>query len=73
MPQDEEWRILAEEATQEKDPNKLIQIIEALNCALDEQERVKIVARRRQRNKASVSATPSLPSIPKPPPKSQPR
>jgi hypothetical protein len=70
MPQDEEWRILAEEATQEKDPNKLIQIIEALNCALDEQERHKVAAERSGRNKDSASAKPSLPSIPKPPPTS---
>jgi hypothetical protein len=33
---EEEWRILAEEAAQEKDPDKLLQIIEALNRALDE-------------------------------------
>ena len=30
-----EWRILAEEAAQEQDPNKLMEIIDALNCALD--------------------------------------
>ncbi len=52
MPQDEEWRILAEEAAQEKDPNKLLQIIEALNRALDEQERHKIVAERIRRKSA---------------------
>jgi len=36
MGQDEEWRILAEEATQEKDPRKLMDIINALTRALDE-------------------------------------
>ena len=38
MPQDEEWRVLAEEAAQEKDPNKLMEIISALTRALDEKE-----------------------------------
>jgi len=38
---EEEWRILAEEAAQEKDPDKLMLIIEALNRALDDQERHK--------------------------------
>jgi hypothetical protein len=32
----EEWKILAEEATQEQDPEKLMQIIQALTNALDE-------------------------------------
>lgn len=41
MPQDAEWRILAEEAAQENDPNKLIEIVEALNRALNEQEQHK--------------------------------
>ena len=39
MPQDEEWRILAEEAQLEQDPNKLLEIISALNRALDEQQK----------------------------------
>jgi hypothetical protein len=52
MPQDEEWRILAEEAVQEKDPNKLMQIIEALNCALDEQERDRKRVERSRRKSA---------------------
>ena len=30
MGQDEQWRILAEEAAQEKDPEKLAEIIDAL-------------------------------------------
>jgi hypothetical protein len=43
MGQDEEWRILAEEAAQEKDPRKLMDIIAALTRALDERnaDRVK--------------------------------
>ncbi len=41
VPHDEEWRILAEEAAQENDPKKLIEIIEALNRALNEQEQRK--------------------------------
>jgi hypothetical protein len=36
MGQVEQWQILAEEAAQEKDPEKLMQIIEALTRALDE-------------------------------------
>jgi hypothetical protein len=36
--QDEEWRILAEEAAQERDPEKLAEIVEALTRALDEHE-----------------------------------
>ncbi len=35
MGQDEQWVILAEEAAQEKDPEKLMEIIKALNEALD--------------------------------------
>jgi len=37
VPHDEEWRILAEEAAQENDLQKLIEIIEALNRALNQQ------------------------------------
>lgn len=37
MPQDaEEWKILAEEAAQEQDPVKLLEIIFALTAAIDE-------------------------------------
>jgi hypothetical protein len=46
MPQEEEWRLLAEESTQEKDPNRLMDIIRALNRALDEQEEQKKTANR---------------------------
>jgi hypothetical protein len=35
MGQDQEWLILAEEAAQEKDPQKLMQIIKSLTEALD--------------------------------------
>ncbi len=38
VPRDAERRILAKEATQENNPNKLIEIIEALNRAVNEQE-----------------------------------
>lgn len=36
MPDDEEWRTLAEEAAQEQDPKKLMEIINSLTAALDE-------------------------------------
>jgi hypothetical protein len=32
----EEWKILAAEAAQEKDPEKLLKIVEALTRALDQ-------------------------------------
>ena len=35
MGQDEQWVILAEEAAQEKDPEKLMKIIKAVTEALD--------------------------------------
>lgn len=38
MGQEEEWQILAEEAAQERDPEKLLEIIASLNRALDERE-----------------------------------
>ena len=38
MPQDQDWRLLAEQAAEEKDPTKLMEIIMALTRALDEQE-----------------------------------
>jgi hypothetical protein len=38
MAQGEQWRVLAEEAAQEKDPKKLMEIINALTHALDEKE-----------------------------------
>ena len=44
MPQDAEWRILAEEAAQENDPQKLMEIIEALTRALDLQNKTKAVS-----------------------------
>lgn len=36
MPHDEEWKILAEEAAQEKDPQKLLEIVQSLTAAIDE-------------------------------------
>lgn len=38
MPAAEEWRILAEEAAQEKDPQKLLEIVDALTAAIDKQQ-----------------------------------
>jgi hypothetical protein len=38
MPDDGDWQILAEEAAQEKDPKKLMEIITALTTALDERQ-----------------------------------
>ncbi len=35
MPHDEEWKILAEEAAQEKDPQKLLEIVKSLTAAID--------------------------------------
>ena len=35
----EDWRILAEEARLEKDPDKLLEIVSALNRALDDREK----------------------------------
>ena len=37
MPHDEEWKILAEEAAQEQDPEKLIEIVHSLTAAIDAQ------------------------------------
>jgi len=37
-PQDQDWRLLAEQAAEEKDPTKLLEIVRALTRALDEQE-----------------------------------
>ena len=42
MPQNAEWRILAEEAAQENNPHKLLEIIEALTHALEEQHKKKM-------------------------------
>jgi hypothetical protein len=38
VPQDVEWRLLAEEASQENNPKKLVEIVEALTRALDQQQ-----------------------------------
>lgn len=45
MPDDDEWRILAEEAAQEQDPKKLIEIINSLTAALDERGTTKAAGR----------------------------
>ena len=36
MPHDDEWEILAQEAAQEHDPKKLIEIVHSLTAAIDE-------------------------------------
>jgi hypothetical protein len=41
MPDNAEWQILAEEAAQEKDPKKLIEIISALTAALEQRQQRK--------------------------------
>jgi hypothetical protein len=35
MTHDQDWRLLAEQASKEQDPAKLLQIIKALTAALD--------------------------------------
>ena len=62
MTQEEEWRILAEEAAQEKDPDKLLKIVQALNRALDEQEQHKAVVERSRRKSAWIFENPPGPS-----------
>jgi len=37
-PQDQDWRLLAEQAAKEKDPAKLMEIIMALTRTLDKQQ-----------------------------------
>jgi hypothetical protein len=45
VPQDIEWRLLAEEASQENNPQKLVEIVEALTRALaQEQHKEKAVS-----------------------------
>jgi len=38
MPQDAEWKILAQKAAQEQDPAKLLQIVLSLVAAIDEEQ-----------------------------------
>jgi hypothetical protein len=39
MPHDEDWKILAaEEAAQEKDPEKLLEIVQSLTAAMDREQ-----------------------------------
>ncbi len=47
MGQVEEWQILAEEAIQEQDPEKLIEIIEALTRALEVRDQQRSQQRQR--------------------------
>jgi len=47
VPQDHDWRDLAEQASQEKDPAKLMEIIRALTRVLDKEE-----ARKRHQREA---------------------
>ena len=42
MAQEQEWRLLAKEASLEKDPKKLIEIVDALNRALEESDHRKL-------------------------------
>lgn len=53
MPHDEEWKILAEEAAQEQDPKKLIEIVHSLTAAIDAQVIRK--AAEQQRKKANAA------------------
>jgi hypothetical protein len=53
-PRDAEWRILAKETAQENDSAKLIEIVDALNRALDEQN-----GTRKQRVRATDEGFPS--------------
>ena len=46
MSENEGWRILAKEAAQERDPQKLMEIVEALTRALDEHEKHRTKAQR---------------------------
>jgi hypothetical protein len=39
MPKDATWQILAKEAAEEEDPEKLMRIIKALTDALDEKDK----------------------------------
>jgi hypothetical protein len=40
-PDDATWRILAKEAAEEEDPEKLLQIVKTLSLALEEEEEAK--------------------------------
>jgi hypothetical protein len=54
LPDEEEWRILAEEAAQEQDPKKLIEIVNSLTAALDERLTTKAAGQQTNRlNKAN--------------------
>ena len=56
MPHDEEWKILAEEAAQEKDPQKLLEIVQSLTAALDKEQSKKT---QRQKNPQPPTSAPA--------------
>jgi hypothetical protein len=60
MGQDEQWRILAEEAAQVKDPEKLSEIIQALTRALDERELQKTTCQFPNQREFSPSLNPKI-------------
>ncbi len=41
MPDDSDWQVLAEEAAQERDPKKLMEIISALTAAIEARQSTK--------------------------------
>ncbi len=55
MPHDEEWKILAEEAAQEKDPQKLLEIVKSLTAAIDKAQSK--TTQQSQRNNQPPTAT----------------
>lgn len=66
MPHDEEWKILAEEAAEEKDPKKLIEIVHSLTAAIDEQIARKAIKQQPIRVKKADSASDVRPSKSRP-------
>lgn len=55
MVQASEWRMLAKQAAEEKNPERLIEIVGALICAIDEQEMQKTHTRRPASSKCKFS------------------
>jgi len=45
-PQSSDWRALAEQASKETDPTKLLTIVEALNNVLEREERFRHMSRK---------------------------
>lgn len=64
MPHDEEWKILAEEAAQEQDPKKLIEIVNSLTAAIDQSLTSKARRQPVSSKKAESSAQVDLSSQP---------